>query len=79
MAPSTAPPEDAARAFLISVQMLCKICQVPTLAEYGIKRDSFFAQIDKMSSDAIASGSPGNTIKPVRKEDCVAIYQTLWN
>lgn len=79
VAPSTAPPEDAARAFLISVQMLCKICQVPTLAKYGIEKDAFFAQIDKMSSDAIASGSPGNTIKPVRKEDCVAIYQTLWN
>lgn len=79
VAAPTASPEEAARAFLVSVQMLCKICQVPTLAEYGIEKDAFFAQIDKMASDAIASGSPGNTIKPVRREDCVAIYQTLWN
>ncbi len=71
--------ETAARAFLNSVRMLCRICAVPTPAQYGIDRAAFFAQIDQMASDAIASGSPGNTRKPVRREDCITIYQTLWN
>ena len=71
--------EVAARAFLTSVREVCAICQVPTLAEYGVDREVFFAQIPQMASDAIASGSPGNTAKPVTEDDCARIYRQLWN
>lgn len=70
--------EAAARAFLTAVRELCAICQVPTLAQYGVDREAFFARIDKMSADAIASGSPGNTAKTVTQADCAEIYRTLW-
>lgn len=71
--------EVAARAFLTSVREVCAICQVPTLAKYGVDREAFFAQIPQMASDAIASGSPGNTAKPVTEDDCARIYRQLWN
>lgn len=51
---------------------------MPTLAEYGIDKEKFYAVMDKMAEDAIASGSPSNTIKPVTKEDVIAIYKSLW-
>lgn len=70
--------EAAARAFLTAVRELCAICQVPTLAQYGVDREAFFARIDKMSADAIASGSPGNTAKAVTQADCAEIYRKLW-
>ncbi|MDO5292058.1 MAG: iron-containing alcohol dehydrogenase [bacterium] len=71
--------EEAAKKFLQAVIDLCKVCEVPTLEEYGIDKQEFFSSIIKMSEDAIASGSPGNTIKPVHKEDVVEIYRKLWS
>lgn len=68
----------AAQKFLIQIEELCAICEIPSLKEYGIKKEEFFAAIEKMSSDAIASGSPANTRKEVTKEDCMAIYQKVY-
>ncbi len=70
---------SSARAFLTSVRELCAICQVPTLEEYGVDRQTFFDQIPKMSADAVASGSPGNTVKTVTEDDCARIYRSLWH
>lgn len=70
---------SAARAFLTSVRELCAICQVPTLEEYGVDRKTFFDQIPKMSADAVASGSPGNTVRTVTEADCACIYRGLWH
>lgn len=70
---------SAARAFLTSVRELCAICQVPTLEEYGVDRKTFFDQIPKMSADAVASGSPGNTVRTVTEADCARIYRGLWH
>ena len=72
------PDPEAAAALIGAVNSLCKTCRVPTLAEYGINREDFFRVIDKMAEDAIASGSPANTMKPVTREDVIRIYQSLW-
>ena len=69
---------DAANAFLSAVCGICKECEIPTLAGYGIDKEAFFAVIDKMAEDAIASGSPANTRKAVTKEDVVEMYKKLW-
>ncbi|MBO5293256.1 MAG: iron-containing alcohol dehydrogenase [Lachnospiraceae bacterium] len=69
----------AAEKFMGALEELCRACEVPTLEEYGIKREEFFAVIDKMSQDAIASGSPANTIKEVNAGDVRAIYKRLWD
>lgn len=70
--------QKAAEKFLEIVRRLCSICQIPTLQEYGIDREAFFASLDKMAEDAMESGSPSNTRKPLTKEDLIRIYQSLW-
>ena len=70
--------EEAAKAFLQALVKICKVCEIPTLAEYGINKEEFYALMDKMATDAIASGSPSNTIKEVTKEDLIEIYKRLW-
>lgn len=71
--------ETAAKALITKIDELCKICEVPTLAEYGIDKSEFFNAIDKMATDAMASGSPSNTIKEITKENLIEIYKSLWN
>ncbi|MGN6715223.1 iron-containing alcohol dehydrogenase [Anaerocolumna jejuensis] len=70
--------EEAAGAFLTELAKLCKHCNIPTLEEYGINKSEFDAAADKMAQDAIASGSPSNTVKEVLKEDLLKIYAKLW-
>ena len=69
--------QAAAEKFLDAIEKVCEICEVPTLQGCGIKKEDFLSVIEKMSEDAIASGSPGNTRKEVRKEDCMAIYSAV--
>lgn len=69
----------AADLFLDALGELCKTLQVPTLKEYGIKGQDFLKNIDKMAEDALASGSPANTVKEVTKADVVNIYRSLFN
>lgn len=68
----------AAGKFLGAIRHLCQVCEVPTLEEYGVNREDYYSSIEKMAEDAIASGSPGNTRKTVTKEDCMAIYRSLY-
>ena len=48
------------------------------LAEKGVDKDAFFAQLDKMASDALESGSPQNTMRVPSKEDLIGIYKKLF-
>lgn len=73
------PDPQAAEALVDAVRELCRVCQVPTLEEYGIDRTAFFSVMEKMADDALASGSPANTIKPVTRADVLRIYQSLWD
>ncbi|MDD3570590.1 MAG: iron-containing alcohol dehydrogenase, partial [Lachnospiraceae bacterium] len=70
--------EEATKAFLQELVNICKKCEIPTLAEYGINKEEFYTLMDKMATDAMASGSPSNTIKEVTKEDLIKIYKRLW-
>lgn len=77
VADDTDSDEVAAKAFLEKIKEICSICEVPTITEYGIKKEEFLSVIEKMSEDAIASGSPANTRKEVKKEDCMRLYEGL--
>lgn len=70
---------NMAQRFLQAVEEICRICEIPGLEEYGIDKKEFFPKIDKMSKDAIDSGSPANTIRMVTESDCKEIYQRLFN
>ncbi|MDD6339102.1 MAG: iron-containing alcohol dehydrogenase [Butyrivibrio sp.] len=69
--------KTAAEKFLAKLKEVCDLCEVPTLAEYGVDMDRFKVLIDKMSEDAVASGSPGNTRKEVTVEDCKRLYMNM--
>ena len=70
--------QQAAEQLLAEIEKICKICEIPTLREYGIKEEAFMPVIEKMADDAIASGSPGNTRKTVTKENCIDIYKRVF-
>ena len=70
--------EVASKRFLEEVEKLCEICEVPTLREYGIEEDAFLSVIEKMATDAVASGSPGNTRKIITQNDCKKIYEIVY-
>ena len=60
------------------MNLICNICEIPTLKEYEINKDEFYKVMDKMAEDAINSGSPSNTIKDISKQDLINIYEKLW-
>ncbi len=72
------PDEEAAQAFVKEVTRFCKEVGIPTLAELGVAKEDFFAQLDKMASDALESGSPQNTMRIPTKEDLIEIYKKLY-
>ncbi len=69
--------ETAADKFIDGLFEICKKCEVPTIAEYGIDTQKFTSAIPKMTSDALASGSPANTRKNVSEDNISAIYKAL--
>ena len=70
--------DKAADNFMIQIRKICDVCQIPTLQGYGIDREEFFAQIDKMASDAMASGSPSNTIRELDEEVLKELYRKMY-
>lgn len=72
--------EDRAAAdiFVKSIIDLINKLNIQTLEEYGVDRVEFFSNLDKMATDALASGSPANTQRIPTKEDIIKIYQKLW-
>lgn len=64
--------------FVEALGKLCADCGVPTLKQYGIDMEEFMNAVDKMAADAIKSGSPANTIKPVTESDVKRLYRSLW-
>lgn len=70
--------ETAAERFIDSLQNICDVCEIPTLEQYGIGRDEYYSKISKMATDAVASGSPANTVKEVTVDDCIEIYKKLY-
>lgn len=78
VADENTPDEEAAQAFVKEVTRFCKEVGIPTLAELGVAKEDFFAQLDKMASDALESGSPQNTMRIPTKEDLIEIYKKLY-
>lgn len=70
--------ETAAKKFIDACDEICKTCNVPTLEGFGVDKDKFFENMSKMADDALASGSPSNTIKETTKDDILDIYKALW-
>ncbi len=68
----------ASENFLKAIEHLCEELKIPILEEYGVSKEEFLKVIDKMTYDAIQSGSPQNTIKNITEEDLKQIYRSLF-
>lgn len=69
---------EAGAAFVRKTEGLCATLEIDTPASFGIDRAAYFESIDKMTEDAVASGSPANTIREVAAEEIREIYRSLW-
>ena len=73
---------DAAKAMVKEVARFCAAVGIPSLEELLKKgnhtKEEFLAQLDKMASDALESGSPQNTMRIPTKEQIIEIYKKLF-
>ncbi len=70
---------EGAKAFNASISELCSKLKIQTPAEFGIDKEDFYKNIDKMADDALESGSPANTRRNPSKDDIMEIYRSLWD
>jgi len=70
--------QTAANALVLEIDKLCQDLDIPTLQDYGVERDLFFKNIEKMAGDALTSGSPNNTRRKASKAEIIEIYTALW-
>ena len=82
VADDATPDHDAAEAFVAEVSRFCKEVGIPSaeslLEQRGFTKEDFLAQLDKMASDALESGSPQNTMRIPTKEQLIEIYKELF-
>lgn len=72
------PATQTAKHLVEEIVKLCEALQIPSPDKFGIDKDSFFRNIDKMAEDALTSGSPSNTLRDITKSDIIKIYTKLW-
>lgn len=65
----------ATEEFICYLKELLKKLEIPSLKDYGVDEKDFLANIPKMTKDAIASGSPANTIKNLDSDEISALYK----
>ena len=70
--------EQGAEAFVAATIDLVKKVELKKTKDYNISKEEFFKYIPKMSKDAIASGSPGNTRRTPTEEDLMVLYEKFW-
>ncbi|MCR5012584.1 MAG: iron-containing alcohol dehydrogenase [Lachnospiraceae bacterium] len=68
----------ASNKLIEEIEKLVKTIEIPSMEAYGIDKDEYLSSINKMAADAVASGSPANTIREVSQEDCIEIYRKAY-
>lgn len=56
------------------IKTLCGYLGIPNMKGWGIKKEDLEKYVSKMATDAIASGSPGNTPRVPSHEEVVELY-----
>ncbi|RXJ00747.1 iron-containing alcohol dehydrogenase [Anaerobacillus alkaliphilus] len=79
---SSEPSLSNTELALLAVKEVKKLCldlEIPNLHIWGIDEEIFNQVIDKMASDALASGSPDNNPKVPTKEEIIELYKICYN
>ncbi|WP_078379911.1 iron-containing alcohol dehydrogenase [Sutcliffiella halmapala] len=67
--------EVIARETVLFIKKLCMDLTIPNLETWGIKEQDFEKVLDKMATDALASGSPSNNPRIPSKEEIINLYR----
>ncbi len=70
--------EHAANSFITLIKQLCVDLQIPNLKEWGIDRKEFEQSLEKMATDALASGSPQNNPRTPSKDEIIHLYHVCY-
>ncbi|WP_305792005.1 iron-containing alcohol dehydrogenase [Halobacillus sp. Marseille-Q1614] len=71
--------EEAADLAVDSVKKLCLKLNIPNLNGWGIDKQEFESVINKMASDALASGSPANNPRVPRQSEIADLYKVCYD
>lgn len=70
--------QNAVDALTKKIHSLLSAINIPSIGSLeSIKRDVFIENIPKMATDAIASGSPANSIRTVKQQDIENLYKNM--
>ncbi|GAL20947.1 alcohol dehydrogenase [Vibrio maritimus] len=48
------------------------------MSDFGIDKQAFWSNLDIMSEQALASGSPNNNPRIPNKEEVIELYKAAW-
>lgn len=71
--------QEAAELFITAVNEICATLEIPDLKGYGIDEQEFLAVLDKMATDAWASGSPQNNKKVPSHDEIKELYLAAYS
>ena len=74
-----ASAEQYAEAAIASIKELCLDLGIPNMKTWGIDEKKFTESLDKMASDALASGSPANNPRVPDHQEIMDLYQTCYS
>jgi alcohol dehydrogenase class IV len=73
------PDERAAEALIVALENLNRDLAIPRLREHPkMSEPKFHASLEKMASDALASGSPGNNPVVPTAAEIMELYRAAW-
>lgn len=71
--------EEKSQYTIDYIKSLCKELEIPNLRGWGIPEEEFNASLDKMATDAINSGSPGNHPAILGHDEIVELYKICYD
>ncbi len=72
------PDATACARLVAGLEALNAALAVPTPAAFGIDEGAWYAKMDLMADQALASGSPANNPRVPSKQEIVALYREVW-
>ncbi|MFP3919733.1 iron-containing alcohol dehydrogenase [Lysinibacillus telephonicus] len=76
---TTLTDTELANITINKIKQLCSDLNIPNMKTWGIDEQKFGQVLDKMATDAIASGSPANNPKVPTKQEIIDLYNYCYD
>nr|WP_106779452.1 iron-containing alcohol dehydrogenase [Lysinibacillus timonensis] len=73
------PDPELANIAIHGIKQLCSDLNIPNLKTWGIDEQKFQQVVEKMATDAIASGSPANNPKVPTQKEIIELYNYCYH